>query len=132
MVSKSVWRRIWLVGGIVFIAIPVFMIVAGPKLASVTGTTPFTGAALAMIRFFWIWMLIYSGIGCLFVYRDMEKNQALLKLGFLAGLAFAILQSIYIAVGIFPFILSEVVWAVIPLIWAIIVLIYFLTKQRLA
>lgn len=132
MVSKSVWRRIWLVGGIVFIAIPVFMIVAGPKLASVTGTTPFTGAALAMIRFLWIWMLIYSGIGCLFVYRDMEKNEALLKLGFLAGLAFAILQSIYIAVGIFPFILSEVVWAVIPLAWAVIILIYFLTKQSVA
>ena len=75
-------------------------------------------------------MLIYSGIGLLFVYRDMEKNQALLKLGFVAALALTILQSIYMAIGIFPFILSEVAWAVIPLIWTIIALIYFVTKDR--
>jgi hypothetical protein len=130
MVSKTVWKRIWLFSGIFFIVIPVFMILAGPMLASVTGTTPFTGSALAMIRFFWIWMLIYNGIGLLFVYRDMEKNEALLKLGFVAGLAFTILQSIYVAIGIFPFIVSEVIWAVIPLIWTIIVLIYFVTKER--
>ena len=77
-------------------------------------------------------MLIYSGIGCLFVYQDIEKNEALLKLGFLAALVFTILQSVYMAMGISPFILSEVVWAVVSLIWTIIILIYFLTKQRLA
>jgi len=73
-------------------------------------------------------MLIYNGIGLLFVYQDMEKNEVLLKLGFLSGAVFTILQSIYVAIGIFPFVASEVVWAVIPLLWMIIILTYFLTK----
>jgi len=100
----------------------------GSTLAEVTGTPPFTSSALAMTRFFWIWMLIYNGIGLLFVYQDMEKNEVLLKLGFLSGAVFTILQSIYVAIGIFPFVASEVVWAVIPLLWMIIILTYFLTK----
>lgn len=129
MVSKSVWKKIWLFGGILFILMALFMIFGGCILAEVTGTTPLTGVALAMTRFFWIWMLIYNGIGLLFIYQDIEKNEILLKLGFLSGLVFTILQSIYVAIGIFPFIVSEVVWAVILLIWTIIILVYFLTKQ---
>lgn len=128
MVSKNTWKKIWLFGGILFTFIPLLMIFGGRMLALVTGTTPFTGVALAMTRFFWTWMLIYNGIGLIFVYQDMERNEVLLKLGFLSGLVFTILQSIYVAIGIFPFIASELLWAVIPLIWTITILIYFLTK----
>jgi hypothetical protein len=114
MVSESVWKKIWLFFGIFFIFIAVFMIFWGPALASVTGTQPFSDRARAMISFLWIWMLIYNGIGNLFVYQDMVKNEVLLILGVPAGLAFTILQSIYMGIGYFEFVVSEVIWALLP------------------
>jgi len=103
MVSESVWKRIWLFFGVLFILIVVFMIFGSPALASVTGTAPFSDRARAMISFLWIWILIHNGIGHLFIYQDMEKNEVLLKLGVPAGLTFMILQSIYVAIGYFEF-----------------------------
>lgn len=128
MISKSGWKKIWLIFGILFIFISIFMIFGAPTLTAVTGTKPFSVRARAMINFFWIWMLIYNGIGNLFVYQNMEKNENLLKLGIPAGLAFSILQSLYMGLGYFEYVFSEVMWAVLPLIWVIIIFIYFLTK----
>lgn len=130
MVSKNIWKKVWLFFGIIFIFISIFMIFFGPLLASITGTTPFSDRARAMISFLWIWMFIYNGIGNFFLYRDIEKNKVLLILGIPAGLAFTILQSIYMVIGYFEIVLSEVIWAILPLIWSIIIIIYFLDQKK--
>lgn len=130
MVSENIWKKVWLFFGIIFIFISIFMIFCGPLLASITGTAPFSDRARAMISFLWIWMFIYNGIGNFFLYRDIEKNKVLLILGIPAGLAFTILQSIYMVIGYFEIVLSEVIWAILPLIWSIIVIIYFLDQKK--
>ncbi|MCK4239744.1 MAG: hypothetical protein KAX33_11510 [Candidatus Lokiarchaeota archaeon] len=130
MVSKNIWKKVWLFFGIIFIFISIFMIFFGPLLASITGTAPFSDRARAMISFLWIWMFIYNGIGNFFLYRDIEKNKVLLILGIPAGLAFTILQSIYMVIGYFEIVLSEVIWAILPLIWSIIIIIYFLDQKK--
>lgn len=104
------------------------MLFFAPALAVVTGTKPFSARARAMISFLWIWMFIYNGIGNLLVYQDMEKNEVLLKLGVPAGLAFTMLQFLYLGLGYFEFVVSEVMWAILPLIWVLLILLYFRTK----
>ncbi|MFW9990359.1 MAG: hypothetical protein ACFFC3_17085, partial [Candidatus Odinarchaeota archaeon] len=75
MISNRIWKKIWLFFGIVFIFISIFMIFFAPLLASITGTEPFSGRARATISFFWIWMLIYNGIGNILLYKNTEKYE---------------------------------------------------------
>ena len=131
MVSESIWKKIWLIIGISFIGIAIFMIFGGPMLAATMGYDPpvSSPAGFAMVRFFWIWMGIFNGIGFFFIYLDMKKNEDLLKLEGLACLIFSILQIIYLGLGIFPLIGIEILWALIPGILAVIIFIYFYERR---
>jgi hypothetical protein len=111
MISENTWKKIWLLFGVFFILISITMLIGGPVLASITGTEPFSDRARAMISFLWVWMLIYNGIG-----------------SFL--LAFAALQIMYIAVGYFELVPSEILWAVLPLIWAVLCFVHILGRRR--
>ena len=130
MVSEQIWKKIWLFLGIVFIVISSFMIFFAPLLALITGTKPFSDRARAMINFFWIWMFIYNGLGFILLYKDTEKYKILLILAIPAGITFTILQIIYIIIGYFEFVLSEIVWAVSSLIWSTISILYFFDKKK--
>ena len=130
MVSEQIWKKIWLFLGIVFMLISIFMIFFAPLLALITGTKPFSDRARAMINFFWIWMFIYNGLGFLLIYKDTEKYKILLILAIPAGITFTILQTIYIIIGYFEFVLSEIIWAVSSLIWSIISILYFFDKKK--
>jgi len=130
MVSEDVWKKIWLFLGIVFIIISIFMLCFAPWLASITGTTPFSDRARAMISFFWIWMFLYNGLGFILLYKDTEKYKILLILAIPAAIIFTILQTIYIIIGYFEFVVSEIIWAVCALIWSIISILYLLDTKR--
>jgi len=130
LVSENIWKKVWLFFGLIFIFISIFMIFCGPLLASITGTAPFSDRARAMISFFWIWMFIYNGIGNFFLYKDIEKNKVLLILSIPAGFIFTILQTIYMIIGYFEFVISEVIWAILPLIWSITIIIYFFDQKK--
>ncbi len=131
MVSEKIWKRIWLFFGIVFMFISVFMIFFGPLLASITGTKPFSDRARAMISFFWIWMFIYNGLGSIFLYKNTEKYEILLILAIPAGIIFTILQIIYIIIGYFELVLSEIIWAICSLLWSLVSILYFFDKKYL-
>ena len=124
------WKIIWLVWGILFTLIALSFLFLGPSIASVTGTLPFSDRARAMINFFWIWMLIYNGIGSFFLYKDMEKNEILIKLAVPAGIIFSVLQYTYIAIGYFELVLSEIIWGIPPIVWSILSLIYLIKKNK--
>ena len=130
MVSEQIWKKIWLFLGIAFIVISLFMLFFAPWLASITGTEPFSDRARAMISFFWIWMFIYNGLGFILLYEDTEKYKILLILAIPAGILFTILQIIYIIIGYFEFVLSEVIWALSSLIWVILSILYFYDKKK--
>ena len=130
MVSEEIWKKIWLFMGIIFMSISIFMLFFAPWLASITGTKPFSDRARAMISFFWIWMFIYNGLGFILLYKNTEKYKILLILAIPAGIIFTILQIIYIIIGFFEFVLSEVIWAVSSLIWVIISILYFFDKNK--
>jgi len=130
MISDQIWKKIWLFFGIVFMFISLFMIFFGPLLASVTGTKPFSDRARAMINFFWIWMFIYNGIGFILLYKNTEKYKILLILAIPAGIIFTILQIVYIIIGYFEFVFSEVIWAVSSLVWTILSVLYFFDKRN--
>ncbi len=130
MVSEQIWKKIWLLFGIVFMFISIFMIFFGPWLASITGTKPFSDRARAMINFFWIWMFIYNGLGFILLYKNIEKYKILLLLAIPAGITFTILQIIYIILGYFEFVLSEIVWAISSLVWSTIAILYFFDKKK--
>jgi hypothetical protein len=51
-------------------------------------------------------------------------------LGVPAGFIFTILQIVYMAMGLFEFVFTEVIWAIIPSIWAILCLIYLFGKKN--
>jgi len=106
------------------------MIFFGPLLASITGTKPFSDRARAMISFFWIWMFIYNGIGFVLLSKNTEKYKILLILAIPAGTIFTILQIVYIIVGYFEFVVSEVIWAVSSLLWTVLCVLYFLDKRN--
>ncbi len=129
MISNRIWKKIWLFFGIVFIFISLFMIFFAPLLASITGTKPFSDRARAMISFFWIWMLIYDGIGYILLYKNTEKYEIILILSIPAGLIFMILQIIYIIIGYFELVFSEIIWAVSSLVWTILSILYFFDKK---
>ena len=130
MVSAQIWKKIWLFFGIFFIFISIFMIFFGPWLASITGTKPFSDRARAMINFFWIWMFIYNGLGFILLYKNTEKYKILLILAIPAGITFTILQIIYIIIGYFEFVLSEIVWAISSLVWSTIAILYFFDTKK--
>ncbi len=130
MVSERIWKKIWLFFGIVFIFISIFMMFFGPLLASLTGTKPFSDRARAMINFFWIWMFIYNGIGFILLYKNTEKYKILLILAIPAGIIFTILQIVYIIIGYFEFVFSEIIWAVSSLIWSTVSVLYFFDKKN--
>lgn len=130
MLSMRIWKKISLFLGICFILIPIFMIFFGPWLATITKTKPFSGRARAMISFFWIWMFIYNGIGYILQYKDSEKCEILLVLAIPAAIVFTILQIIYLSIGYFELVLSEIIWAVCRLIWTILSLLYFIDKKN--
>jgi hypothetical protein len=130
MVSEQVWKKVWLFSGILFMGIPIFMLFFEPSLESIMGTESFSTRARAMISFFWIWMFIYNGIGFILLYKNTEKYEVLLILGIPAGTIFTILQSIYIILGYFELVISEVLWAIISLIWSIIAILYFVDKKK--
>jgi len=130
MLSDQIWKKIWLFFGIVFIFISLFMIFFGPLLASVTGTKPFSDRARAMINFFWIWMFIYNGIGFILLYKNTEKYEILLILAIPAGIVFTILQIVYIIIGYFELVFSEIIWAVSSLVWVIVAILYFFDKKN--
>ena len=129
MVSEQIWKKVWLILGITFMFLSVFMMLFGPMLASITGTEPFSERARAMISFFWIWMFIYNGIGYLLLYSNTEKYEILLILAIPAGIAFSILQITYMSLGYFELVLSEVIWAVSSLLWSIVSILYFVDKK---
>ena len=131
MVSEQIWKKIWLLFGIAFMVISIFMLFFAPWLASITTTKPFSDRARAMISFFWIWMLIYNGLGFILLYKDTEKYKILLILAIPAGIIFTILQIIYIIIGYFEFVFSEVIWAICSLIWVILSILYFLGKKKI-
>jgi len=131
MVSEQIWKKIWLFLGIVFMFISIFMLFFAPLLASMTGTKPFSDRARAMISFFWIWMFIYNGLGFILLYKDTEKYKILLILAIPAGISFTILQIIYIIMGYFEFVVSEIIWAVSSLIWLILIILYFFDKKKI-
>ncbi|MFW9989692.1 MAG: hypothetical protein ACFFC3_13635, partial [Candidatus Odinarchaeota archaeon] len=79
---------------------------------------------------FWIWMLIYNGIGNILLYKNTEKYEILLILAIPAGLMFTILQIIYIIIGYFELVFSEIMWAVSSLVWVIVSILYFFDKKR--
>jgi len=130
MVSEQLWKKIWLFSGILFMVIPIFMLFFEPSLESINGTKMFSDQARAMISFFWIWMFIYNGIGFILLYKDTEKYEILLILGIPAGIIFTVLQTIYIIIGYFELVLSEILWAIISLIWSIIAILYFFDKKK--
>jgi hypothetical protein len=130
MVPENIWKKIWLFLGMIFLFISIFMIFFAPLLASITGTKPFSDRARAMINFFWIWMFIYNGIGFILLYKDTEKYKILLILAIPAGLIFTILQIIYIMIGYFEFVFSEVLWAICSLIWVILAILYFFDIKK--
>ena len=129
MVSEQIWKKVWLLLGISFMLISIFMLFLAPMLASIAGTEPFSDRARAMISFFWIWMFIYNGLGFFLLYRDPEKYEILLILAIPAGIAFTILQIIYITLGYFELVLTEVIWAICSLIWSILCILYFVDKK---
>ena len=129
MFSEKTWKRIWLILGIIFMFLSIFMLFFAPWLASITGTAPFSDRARAMISFFWIWMFIYNGVGFILLYNDTEKYEILLILAIPASISFTILQIIYIIIGLFEFVLSEILWAVSSLIWIILIILYFVDKK---
>jgi hypothetical protein len=129
MISDRIWKKIWLIFGIAFIFISLFMIFFAPLLALVTGTKPFSNRARAMINFFWIWMFIYNGIGYILLYKNTKKYEILLILAIPAGIIFTILQVIYIIIGYFELVISEIMWALISLIWAVVSILYFFNKK---
>jgi hypothetical protein len=124
------WKIVWLVWGILFTLIALTFLFLGPSIASVTGTLAFSGRARAMISFFWIWMLIYNGVGSFFLYKDMEKNEILIKLAVPAGFIFSILQYTYIIIGYFELVVSEIIWGIPPIIWSALSLIYLIRKNK--
>jgi len=113
MLSDTARRRIWLVSGVLFLSVSVLMLLGAPALASVTGTRPF------------------SGVGGLALYREMEKNEILIKLGVPAGLAFAVLQYSHVAMGHFEFVVSKVIWGALPLAWSLLCLVYLCTSNQI-
>ena len=129
MISDRIWKKIWLIFGIAFIFISLFMIFFAPLLASVTGTKSFSDRARVMINFFWIWMFIYNGIGYILLYKNTKKYEILLLLAIPAGLIFATLQIIYIIIGYFELVFSEITWAIISIIWVILSILYFINKK---
>jgi len=130
MISENLWKKIWLIFGISFTSIAIFMLFFAPVLASIVGTKPFSARARAMISFFWIWMIIYNGIGNILLYKNMEKYEIIIILGIPAGFSFTILQIIYIAIGYFEFVFTEVIWAIIPLIWSLLNILYIINKRK--
>ncbi|MFX1257743.1 MAG: hypothetical protein ACFFAN_07790 [Promethearchaeota archaeon] len=130
MVSEQIWKKIWLFFGIFFMFISIFMILFAPSLAAIAGTKPFSDRARAMISFFWIWMFIYNGLGFVLLYKDTEKYKILLILGIPAAISFTILQAIYIIIGYFEFVISEIIWALCALIWSILSILYFLDTKK--
>jgi hypothetical protein len=124
------WKIVWLVWGIVFILIALTFLFLGPSIASVTGTIPFSGRARAMISFFWIWMIIYNGVGSFLLYKNMEKNEILIKLAVPAGIIFSILQYTYIAIGYFELVVSEIIWGIFPIAWSVLSFIYLIKKDK--
>jgi hypothetical protein len=107
------------------------MLLFAPCLASITTTKPFSTRARAMISFFWIWMFIYNGLGYILLYRNAKKYEVLLMLAIPAGLTFTIMQVLYISMGYFEFVLSEIIWALSGLIWTIITVFYFIDKRKI-
>ena len=130
MISDRIWKKIWLIFGIAFVFVSLFMIFFAPLLASVTGTEPFSDRARAMINFFWIWMFIYNGIGYILLYKNTKKYEILLILAIPAGFIFTTLQVIYILIGYFEPVFSEILWAIISLIWAVLSILYFFNKKN--
>lgn len=130
MISEKIWKGVFLFLGVGFMLISIFMLFFAPWLASIAGTKPFSNRNRAMISFFWIWMFIYNGLGFILLYKDTEKYKILLILAIPAGIIFTILQIIYIIIGFFEFVLSEVIWAVSSLIWVIISILYFFDKNK--
>ncbi len=130
MFSEKIWKKIWLIFGITFTFVALFMIFFAPVLASLVGTKPFSARARAMISFFWLWMIIYNGIGNILLYKNMKKYEILIILGIPAGFSFSILQITYIAIGYFEFVFTEVMWAILPLIWSLLNILYMIDKRK--
>jgi hypothetical protein len=130
MVSEQTWNKIWLILGIFFMFLSIFMLFFGPWLASITGTTPFSNRARAMISFFWIWMFIYNGLGFILLYKDTKKYEILLILAIPASILFLILQTFYIIIGYFELVFSEILWAVSSLIWIVLIILYYVDKKH--
>jgi len=124
------WKIVWLIWGILFTLIALSFLFLGPSIASITGTVPFSDRARAMISFFWIWMLIYNGVGSFFLYKNIEKNDILIKLAVPAGIIFSVLQYTYIALGHFELVVSEIIWGIPPIIWSVLSLIYLIKKNK--
>jgi hypothetical protein len=124
------WKIVWLVWGIMFTLIALTFLFLGPLISSITGTVPFSGRARAMISFFWVWMLIYNGAGSFFLYKDMEKNEILIKLAVPAGIIFSILQYTYMIIEYFELVVSEIIWGVFPIIWSALSLAYLIRKNK--
>jgi hypothetical protein len=130
MFSEKLWKKIWLIFGVSFISVAIFMLLFAPMLASVVGTKPFSSRSRAMISFFWLWMIIYNGIGNILLYKNMKRYEILIILGIPAGFSFSILQTTYIAIGYFEFVFTEVMWAIIPLIWSLFNIVYLIDKKE--
>ena len=130
MISEKIWKMIWLIFGTSYFFIAIFMLFFAPMLASAVGTEPFDNRARAMISFLWIWILIYNGIGNFILYKDMEKHHVLIILGVPAGFIFTILQIFYMVIGLFEFVFTEVIWAILPAIWSILCFIYLFEKRK--
>ncbi len=130
MFSEKGWKKIWLIFGVFFMFIAVFMLFFAPVLAKAVGTEIFSNRARAMISFYYIWLIIYNGIGNFLLYKDMKKYEVFIVLGVPAGFIFTILQIVYMAMGLFEFVFTEVIWAIIPSIWAILCLTYLFEKKK--
>ena len=128
--SKNLWKKIWLVFGITFLFIGVFMLFFAPMLASIVGTKPFSDRSRAMISYFWVWMIIYNGIGSFFLYKDMEKYEILIILGIPAGIIFSMMQVIYLVIGLFELVFTEILWGILPLFWSVINILYLFDKKK--
>jgi hypothetical protein len=76
-------------------------------------------------------MFIYNGLGYILLYRNAKKYEVLLMLAIPAGLTFTIMQVLYISMGYFEFVLSEIIWALSGLIWTIITVFYFIDKRKI-
>jgi len=91
---------------------------------------PFPNRARSMITFFLVWMLIYNGFGSFFLYKDMEKNDILIKLAVHTGIIFSALQYTYIAIGYFELVVSEIILGIFPIIWSVLSSTYLVNSNK--